>query len=392
MSCLRTSSPGSSGVINFLNWVRQSSLLLLCGVALSSCGPVADYLGSSPSETSSSKESAAQPEDTTAAAETEESGPIAPLTSPTTVAPPGGEERPPKLGRSGREQTAENMPPLQPRGVDLQELFAKKLRSDNDRFDRVENAVIELRQDFDSVLPSILRLVAVEHDMQELMKQLDALLQNEPPSQQGLPPIAARAAPVEPVQMAAVLPPPEPPAKAQVPPPVQAKPPPAALAGILPARPLQVPQQAPPEPKAQPPPSEKPPPVAKENAAPEKNQTAAAGGSPGAINVTRVRIGEHPDKTRIVLDLSGPTPFRFDVDDEENLLTIELPDAGWTGQKEWTSGNAPLLASWTMLPSDNGQGSRMIVQLKQAATVVYNAAIPPGGGDPDRIVIDLRRK
>jgi hypothetical protein len=45
-----------------------------------------------------------------------------------------------------------------------------------DRLDRLENAVQELRNDFDTITPAITRLVAIEGDIQKLITQLDTPL------------------------------------------------------------------------------------------------------------------------------------------------------------------------------------------------------------------------
>ena len=94
-------------------------------------------------------------------------------------APPGGGDRPPEPGQLGRATGADGLPTLRaPMGVNVSvdTLFAEDIKDPVERIKRVENAVVEMRRDFDQTLPAIKRLVAVEKDMQTLMVQLESLL------------------------------------------------------------------------------------------------------------------------------------------------------------------------------------------------------------------------
>ena len=110
----------------------------------------------------------------------------------------------------------------------------------------------------------------------------------------------------------------------------------------------------------------------------------------GGATVQNLRVGEHEGKTRLVFDMAGSASYRYDIDNAEKLMIIELPGAEWAGKTQWTAGKAPLLASYTVSPLDGG-GSRVIIELKQAVSVVYESKLDGGGGQPWRIVIDLGR-
>lgn len=351
MSLKWTSMPGFSGRQYFWSYPKQSVAILLCVFVLSSCGPVSSLFHKD--ENSGVQESA---DASTSAAG--DAGPkvMAPLTGP-----PGMDNRPLAPGESGTAYMPNGLPALQPLGVNVDEMFSARIKDEDSRFERVENAVKDLRREFDAVKPSILRLVAVEEDMQELVTQLESLLRNEPPSSS-----AAAPEPVE-TQPVALLPPDGKAADAAQSPQQQAQPPPTA--------------QFPPQEKAQSPP---PPPELSQTAAPKAASAPAAN-----AQVQNLRIGEHDGKTRLVFDVTGPAAYRYDIDNGEKLMIIELPGTGWTGPAQWTSGKAPLLASYTVSPSDGG-GSRIIVQMKQAVSVVYETTIAGGAGDAFRIVIDLK--
>jgi hypothetical protein len=72
--------------------------------------------------------------------------------------------------------------PLQPaHGLSGKRLFADTLRDDEARLKRLEDAVQAMRDEFDSIKPSINRLMAVESDIQELVGQLNTLVGTQPP-------------------------------------------------------------------------------------------------------------------------------------------------------------------------------------------------------------------
>lgn len=363
MSLERTSSPDIPGRFDIFDYGRQGVVLLLCAIFLSSCGPVISYLDrdNAPPEV--------VPDSVTHIAQGADS-PTTTITLPPMISPP-------KPGQSGTAYTPNGLPALQPRGVNVDDLFAERIKDEDKRFNRLENAVLDMRREFEAVKPSIIRLVAVEQDMQDLVAQLETLLRNEPPSP------AIVQAEIQPVTLHSK----------------GANAPPATKKAVL-------------IPAAQPPPSEtsmsqeaaandKTMVVLKENAgirpsvsvsAPAPVSAQAPAPTPvstSGVQVKDLRIGEHSDKTRLVFDVTGPVSYRYDIDNEEKIMIIELPGTGWAGPAQWKSGKAPLLASYTVSPSDGG-GSRVIVQLKKAVSVVYETKITGKAGEAFRIVIDLR--
>ena len=96
-----------------------------------------------------------------------------------TDAPPDASLRPALPGQSGLPLGPNGLPIFQPHGIDLQKVFSDNVTDPMVRIKRVENAVVELRRDFDAMMPAIARLVGVEQDMQNLTKQLGLVLQND---------------------------------------------------------------------------------------------------------------------------------------------------------------------------------------------------------------------
>jgi len=88
--------------------------------------------------------------------------------------------------------------------------------------------------------------------------------------------------------------------------------------------------------------------------------------------------------------MSAKTPYTVDLDSSENILVIELPDAGWSGATTKTFGSRePILASYTVETINNGQGTRIIIPLKKSSSVLKTALLPPGVTPNYRMYVDL---
>lgn len=214
-------------------------------------------------------------------------------------------------------------------------LFGKNLRSDGERLDRLERAVQDMRNEFDSTKPSIKRLVDLEGDIQRLVRELKQLNQEDlgmaPPSIQ---------------QQSSTY---TPPAKAQKP-------------------------YAPPENYVAP----------NKQTYQNKSPPAMQGGK---ADVYDIRIGEHPGRTRIVMDVNSKTSFRADVDNNEKIMVVDLPQAGWTTTKSKTIGKSGFVSSYKVEASGNGH--ILIIQLKRNAKISYKDDLQGTLGNSRRLVIDL---
>lgn len=92
---------------------------------------------------------------------------------------------------------------------------------------------------------------------------------------------------------------------------------------------------------------------------------AYAGAGP---SVTQVRFGQHDDKTRMVLDVSPGVNYSYDIDNNEKILLISLPGAGWAGVAQDAVAQSPYVASYQAVPDGSG-GTQLVVQLRVAARV-----------------------
>lgn len=107
------------------------------------------------------------------------------------------------------------------------------------------------------------------------------------------------------------------------------------------------------------------------------------------LHVTGVRIGIHPDRTRIVLDLSGPAKFQTDLDNTEKLLLVDLPETLWKAPENQTTGGKSLVSSYSSQGAHEGKGATAVFQLTGPVKILSASPLRPEGKSGHRIVIDL---
>lgn len=108
--------------------------------------------------------------------------------------------------------------------------------------------------------------------------------------------------------------------------------------------------------------------------------------------VNSVRIGEHPYKVRLVLDLSEPTTYKISSEKDGKIVNIDLPKTAWEATREWKLGKHPLFEECGVYSINNGTGTRLRLTGRKPVSLFYNAAIPKENGLPDRIYVDFLKK
>jgi len=111
------------------------------------------------------------------------------------------------------------------------------------------------------------------------------------------------------------------------------------------------------------------------------------GGEEIAI-INRVRIGEHPGKIRLTLDLSAPAQFSITESDDGKSVVIELPDVGWEAVKSWTSTKADIITGFNVVPLDGG-GATMVFEAVNRVTVIDSNVLAPEGDKGHRMYFDI---
>ena len=256
-------------------------------------------------------------------------------------------------------ESAQSLETLQtlsaPAGLNTRRLFAQPAPSEEARFDRLEGEVQRLRDDFDLVSPAITRLVAVEQDMRDLMDQLEVLLNDDSPDLINVSPLDTSDNQITPLQPAPGAPVLQPTANPQ--PPVLE---PVGDAPVL-----------------------EPVPVLTKTPVATSANTAAAANLP---NVENLRIGEHVDKTRIVLDMNSKVDYSTSVADNGKTVNLTLRNASWQTDTSWSSAKSPVIKSWNA--QQVGNDVNISFQLAYPGRVKYDAFVAPRNGY-ERLVVDI---
>lgn len=116
---------------------------------------------------------------------------------------------------------------------------------------------------------------------------------------------------------------------------------------------------------------------------------ALPGTAVAAADVVNIRLGVHPDHTRVVLDLSAPAKYRIEPQTDPRQLIITLEDAGiHLAGGEPPAGHGLIKA--IRIERGTGTGGRMILDLAEPARVTQSQALLAEGTAPARIFVDLR--
>lgn len=108
-----------------------------------------------------------------------------------------------------------------------------------------------------------------------------------------------------------------------------------------------------------------------------------------SLSITSARFGLHPDKARMVLELSAPADFRAFVLADPYRLVIDLPAFDWqVGTIEKPPGNyIREVRSGLLQPGI----SRLVVDVGDPITLSNAFLLPAGSGQGDRLVVDFQK-
>ncbi len=256
------------------------------------------------------------------------------------IIPPGYDAKSLGPGENANQTLPNGLPALEtiPKGLKLEALFTEKTDDEEERFERLENALVEFRKEYDQIKPSVVRLAAIETDMQDLMGELEHFVQNESPQENAEPLI-----PIEPVLEA---------------------PQPLTQNDITSNREVLEPKQSP-TPQAS---------------------------LPATTLIKSIRIGNHPDKVRIVLDIDGTPEYEFDLDNQEQVLIVSLTGAitDTTLEQEKHFPGNPLLSSYSI--NRDHSTARLIINLKKDTQILTQEfLLPQGERKLHRLFFDLKK-
>ena len=131
-------------------------------------------------------------------------------------------------------------------------------------------------------------------------------------------------------------------------------------------------------------------PVAPPRPIPEKVEGPSIGSKPqGPLPIVMsARIGEHQDRTRLVIELSDPLNLRAFALANPDRVVIDMPEVSWRlGAPPRPSGFGPVKSyRYGQFRAGN---SRMVIDLNSPMSVADPLVLPPSGGFGYRVVIDL---
>lgn len=104
--------------------------------------------------------------------------------------------------------------------------------------------------------------------------------------------------------------------------------------------------------------------------------------------VEKVRTGEYPNRTRLVLDMNAPAEFAYDIDEEQNLLVIRLSSTDWNAPKEKVYDKSVALQAYAAKISDNGQ-ALVAFKLKGPVKVLRSEKLGKNEEGRYRIFFDI---
>ena len=103
--------------------------------------------------------------------------------------------------------------------------------------------------------------------------------------------------------------------------------------------------------------------------------------------VTNVRVGKHSDKTRVVLDISQPTDFRYHIAADGTAVFVDLPGVEWTASPFEPRHSKGQVVEFRYSPKANG--GRFNILTDGPVSINKPFFVKPGGKFGHRIVIDL---
>lgn len=260
-----------------------------------------------------------------------------------------------------------------PKGLKTRRLFGTAAGSDDERFERLEAALQQLRDDFDNVSPSINRLIAIEGEIQTLVDQLNVLVSNggnAPPPVETMDTVPIPQVPSSLVQEAEGEEFPEDPSVPEQSPPVPLAPPMNTL-----------------PPQNETPAAVEPPPMATTAADPAPPKAVP---SPSGKSIVAARVADHSNSTRVVFETTADLPYSASVD-PERILIVTFKSGTAPGGLAGTRINSDLIKSIDVTPQSNG-GVIVAMPLASSAKILRQGVLKPDAENPNyRIYIDISK-
>lgn len=102
--------------------------------------------------------------------------------------------------------------------------------------------------------------------------------------------------------------------------------------------------------------------------------------------VQQVRIGVHPDKTRLVLDMDGPAEFTHGNGGDGKSVTVDIKNVNWKAAPSGTGGKSGIEKYG--FTKANG-GGKLVINTKEAMKVQKAFLLSDDEGPGRKLVVDL---
>jgi hypothetical protein len=302
-----------------------------------------------------------------------------------------------------------------PDGLKFTPLFSENITDTNARLKRLEDSVQTIRNDVDTLAPTMVRMVAIEKDIKGLVAQLQTLSDQSPqgapafvpvgtpsklppalpqPQQQGATPIPGEdvAKGTEPAKAdeakagpdaTSKLVTPEAASKGELPPEDAASPNSKVAAADVKLKGLDLsPKSA-----ASPPSGDKLASAVEKTATESDDDSDEAPQKTAQGNVVNMRIADLSDKTQLTLDVTSQAAAPVKLIDKDKTLVIDLAHFKWTGAATWQSDHRKLITNGYV------KNGKLYVELSHASDVKAEKIVAPSGDEKNyRLVISLFKK
>lgn len=108
-----------------------------------------------------------------------------------------------------------------------------------------------------------------------------------------------------------------------------------------------------------------------------------------ALEVRDVRIAQHAEKTRIVMDVDQTVSFKAFTLDSPSRVVVDLPRFLWRAPAQVPQVGGRLVSS-IRHGAFSSETDRVVFDMKGGADILSSFTLPAGGGRGPRIVIDLK--
>lgn len=107
------------------------------------------------------------------------------------------------------------------------------------------------------------------------------------------------------------------------------------------------------------------------------------------VTVTKIRIGKHKKKTRIVIDMSGPVDFDYRISEHGRTIVVLLPEVTWKAREYFKFGAKSVIYRISFFPNREGLGGVLSILARKRIGLSMVKLLPPEPRHSHRIVLDI---